>query len=81
MTLPRCKFCGSIPMMGKFGTKYEIYCPEMDERKCPYPPCVEGEDLQILHKQWIEQFGAGDTKLPLVDILGTGDHVRGGSHA
>ena len=56
--LPRCKFCGSLPEIGKLGKKYEVFCPEMDSAKCPYPPCIEGEDLQKIRQQWIEQFGA-----------------------
>ena len=55
---PRCKFCGALPKAGKIGKKFEVYCPEMDSVKCPYPPCVIGDTLEEAERKWVEQFGA-----------------------
>lgn len=55
--MPRCKFCGALTETDRFGNKFEIFCPELDSRKCPYPPYVEGEDLEELKVLWKNQFG------------------------
>ena len=51
-----CKFCKTPPITDRYGAKWEIYCPS-DSRECPYPPCIEGDDLDALEKRWDEQFG------------------------
>ena len=58
--LPRCKFCKSLPVRGNYGKIFEVYCPEMDSRKCQAPPQVEAESQEEADKLWIERFGEGE---------------------
>ena len=55
--LPRCKYCGALPVRGQFGKIYETYCPEMDTRKCKAPPQVEAETRAQADQLWIDRFG------------------------
>ena len=54
----RCKYCGALPKTGQFGKIYEIYCPEMDTRKCKAPPQVEAPTLDQAIREWDIRFGA-----------------------
>ena len=56
--MPRCKFCGALTKTDSFGEKFEVFCPEQDSKKCPYPPFVEGKNLEEVKEQWKSQFGA-----------------------
>lgn len=56
--LPRCKYCKTLPVRGKLGNLYEVYCPEMDEQKCPQSPSVTGETKIHADHKWINKYGA-----------------------
>ena len=57
--LPRCKYCGALPVRDEYGKMFEVYCPEMDSRKCQAPPQTEATTREEADRLWIERFGAG----------------------
>ena len=69
-----CKFCKTPAVTDRFGSKWEIYCPNPDSSKCPYPPCIEGEDLSALEEQWDNQFNYEE---PQSNIVSDRDFKQG----
>ena len=56
--MPRpCNICGLIPLCERFGKNYDVWCPQKDTNKYPYPPCVTAKDKETAIKKWNKQFG------------------------